>query len=65
MSGESKQQIEQQIETWTGVAPPSDVARAWAEQLAAVIEGFEALRGTLAFEEEPSGFEAALQATKE
>ena len=29
------------------------------------IAAFEALRGTLVFEDEPSSFEAALQATKE
>ncbi|MGD9804825.1 MAG: hypothetical protein AB7E81_13610 [Hyphomicrobiaceae bacterium] len=65
MSREFDKQTEQQIEAWMGVAAPNDPARAWAAQLAAVIEGFEALRGTVAFEDEPSSFEAALQATKE
>lgn len=36
-----------------------------AAELATTIRGFEALRGTLAFEDEPSSFEAALQETKE
>ena len=65
MSREFDEQTEQQIATWMGVAPPNDAARAWAAQLAGVIKGFEALRGTLVFEDEPSSFEDALQATKE
>jgi hypothetical protein len=65
MSREFEEQIGQQIETWTGVAPPNEAARVMAEQLAAVIQGFEALRGTMVFEDEPSSFDAALQATKE
>jgi hypothetical protein len=36
-----------------------------ADELANTIAAFEALRGTLVFEDEPSSFEAALQATKE
>ena len=40
-------------------------ARRLAAELAATISAFEALRGTLVFEDEPSSFEAALQATKE
>ena len=58
-------EIETQIRTWSGVAAPNEVARAWAAQHEALIKGFEALRGTLAFEDEPASFEAALQATKE
>lgn len=50
---------------WSGVTAPNAAAREMAAQLAAVIEGFEALRGTLQFEDEPSSFEAALEATKE
>lgn len=65
MSREFDEQLEQQIRTWMGVAAPNDTARVWVGQLAGVIKGFEALRGTMKFEDEPSSFEAALQATKE
>ena len=59
------EQIERQVLAWSAVAVPNEAASAMAAQLAALIDGFEALRGTLAFEDEPSSFEAALQATKE
>jgi hypothetical protein len=36
-----------------------------AEALNSSIEGFEALRRQLVFEEEPSSFDAALQETRE
>jgi hypothetical protein len=65
MRPEFEERLVEQVETWMGVVPPNDAARAWAVQLAAVIAGFEALRGQLAFEDAPSSFEAALQATKE
>ena len=57
--------IETTIMRWHGIEPPNDPAKRLAAELAATIEAFEALRGTLAFEDEPAGFEAALQATKE
>ena len=57
--------IEATIARWHGIEPPNDPAKRLAAELAATIEAFEALRGTLAFEDEPSSFEAALQATKE
>ncbi len=56
---------EAMIETWHGVTAPNEPARRLAADLANTIRAFEALRGTLAFEEEPAGFEAALQATRE
>jgi len=40
-------------------------AQRLAAELADTIKAFEALRGTLVFEDEPSSFEAALQAAKE
>jgi hypothetical protein len=40
-------------------------SRGFARGLAEVIHGFERARGQLAFEDEPSSFEAALQETKE
>jgi hypothetical protein len=58
-------QTEAMIAAWHGVAAPNDPARRLTAELAATIAAFEKLRGTLAFEDEPSSFEAALQATKE
>ena len=55
----------EQAALWSGVGPPNAAAEEWAAGLAAVIKGFEALRGTLEFEDEPSSFEATLEATKD
>ncbi|HVZ08474.1 hypothetical protein [Rhodopila sp.] len=57
--------VEAMIKLWHGIDPPNDPARRLAAELEQTIAAFEALRGTLAFEDEPSGFEVALQATKE
>ncbi len=57
--------VESTIARWHGIEPPNEPAKRLAADLAATIAAFEALRGTLAFEDEPSSFEAALQATKE
>ena len=57
--------IEATIARWFGIAPPNDPARRLASELQTTIAAFEALRGTIVFEDEPAGFEAALQATKE
>jgi hypothetical protein len=57
--------VEATIARWHGIEPPNDPAKRLAAELAVTITAFEALRGTLAFEDEPSSFEAALQATKE
>lgn len=65
MTDRTKAIVEQQIELWASVKPPNDAARTMAGQLDAVLKGFEALRGTIRFEDEPSSFEAALQATKD
>lgn len=54
-----------QARTWSGIEQPNEAAGIMADALSATIEGFTALRGQLAFEDEPSSFEAALQATKE
>ncbi|MBK1660571.1 hypothetical protein [Paracraurococcus ruber] len=53
------------IRRWSGVDLPNAAARAGLADHAALIAEIEALRGTLQFEEEPSGFEAALRACKE
>lgn len=57
--------LEATIARWHGVEAPNEAARRMAADLASVIAGFTGLRGTLRFEDEPSSFEAALQATKE
>jgi hypothetical protein len=57
--------VEATIARWFGIKPPNDPARRLAAELADTITAFEGLRGTLVFEEEPSSFEAALQATRE
>jgi hypothetical protein len=56
---------EAMIAAWHGVAAPNDPGRRLADDLQNTIRAFEKLRGTIAFEDEPSSFEAALQATKE
>jgi hypothetical protein len=53
------------ITRWHGVAAPNDPARRMAADLVNTIAAFEALRGTLEFEDEPSSFEAALHDTRE
>jgi hypothetical protein len=50
------------VARWHGIAAPNDPARRMAADLAATIAAFEALRGTLAFEDEPASFEVALRA---
>jgi hypothetical protein len=50
---------------WSGIVPPNDAALAMAGQLAATRDGFAALRGAMAFEEEPAAFEAVLVTVKE
>jgi hypothetical protein len=57
--------VEATIARWHGIKPPNKAARRLASELAATVAAFEALRGTLAFEDEPSSFEAALQSAKE
>ena len=57
--------IEDSIAAWSGIAPPNEPAERLAADLASTIAAFEALRGTLRFEDEPSSFEAALLAAKE
>jgi hypothetical protein len=56
--------IEESVAAWSAITPPNDPARRMAADLAASIAAFEALRGTLAFEDEPASFEAALREAK-
>ncbi len=58
-------ETESTIARWFGIIPPNDAGKRMAADLATTIRAFEAQRGTLMFEDEPSSFEAALQATKE
>lgn len=58
-------EIEATIARWHDIAAPNDPARRMAADLINTIRAFEALRGTLVFEEEPSSFEAALHEAKE
>lgn len=58
-------EIEATIARWHGITPPNDPARRMAADLINTIRAFEALRGTLVFEDEPSSFEAALHEAKE
>ncbi|MEO3470678.1 hypothetical protein AAFN86_02345 [Roseomonas sp. CAU 1739] len=49
------------IRLWSGVECPNAAGRRSLDDLPALIREFEALRGTLVFEDEPSSFEAALR----
>lgn len=49
------------IAIWHSVTPPNDVALRMLSDLEKLVRDFEALRGTLGFEDEPSSFEAALR----
>lgn len=53
------------VARWHGIPAPNAPARRMAAELAALIEAFDALRGALVFEDEPSCFEAALRETME
>ena len=58
-------ETESTIARWFDITAPNDPARRMAADLINTIRAFEKIRGTLRFEDEPSSFEAALQATKE
>jgi hypothetical protein len=53
------------IERWAGIACPNAAARHGLADFPPLIAEIEALRGALVFEDEPSSFDAALQAEKE
>lgn len=50
-----------QIRRWQGVCVPNAAARHALADFEALIAALEKLRGEMAFEEEPAGFEAALR----
>lgn len=58
-------EIEQMIARWQGIGAPNEPGRHMAADLIDTIRAFEAQRGALAFEDEPSSFEAALLETRE
>jgi len=53
------------VRRWSGVELPNEAARHAVADMAALIAALERVRHGLEFEDEPSGFEAALQAEKE
>ena len=53
------------IRRWQGIAVPNAAGRHALADLEGLIAALEALRGELAFAEEPAGFEAALLACKD
>jgi hypothetical protein len=65
MSNDPSPEMKAAIRLWSGVDCPNDAAARGLEDFPALMAEFEALRGTLVFEDEPSSFEAALRAEKE
>ncbi len=57
--------VREQASAWSSITPPNAVAETLAAAFADTIAGLSALRGGLAFEQEPASFLAALQETKE
>ena len=53
------------IRRWAGVTVPNAAARQGLADMAALIAEVEKVRGQMEFENEPSGFEAALVDLKE
>lgn len=53
------------IRRWSGVEPPNAAARRGLADMADLLEAVERVRADLAFEDEPSGFDAALRDLKE
>lgn len=56
---------EAMIARWHGILAPNEPARRMTADLVNTIAAFEALRGTLKFEDEPSSFDAALHDLRE
>jgi hypothetical protein len=65
MSSETVPPTMAAIRLWTGVECPNAAGRRSLDDFSALILEFEALRGTMVFEDEPSSFEAALRAEAE
>jgi len=60
-----RKMTEAAIGAWHGIQVPNDAAARMAADLESTIRAFEAVRGRMRFEDEPSSFEAALRETKE
>lgn len=65
MSNDPSPEMMAAIRLWSGVDCPNAAAARGLEDFPALMAEFEALRGTLVFEDEPSSFEAALRAEQE
>jgi hypothetical protein len=57
--------MEQGVLAWSGVALPNAAAAQALKDMPHLATELAALRGMLRFEDEPAGFDAALQAEKE
>ena len=56
---------ESMIAVWHNIPAPNKAGSVMLADLTATIRAFEAVRDQMAFEDEPAGFVAALQETKE
>jgi hypothetical protein len=65
MTQKIERQVEEQAKLWSDIAPPNAASAEFARGLAEIAKGYERLRGEMAFEDEPSSFEAALHEIKE
>jgi hypothetical protein len=65
MQDDPMEQAKAAIRHWTGVECPNPAGRRALDDFPALIAEFAALRGSLAFEEEPAAFEAVLREEKE
>ena len=65
MASEPAPQTQEAIRLWSGVQCPNAAAQRSLEDFPALMAEFEALRGAMVFEDEPSSFEAALREEQE
>ncbi|MBM3621448.1 MAG: hypothetical protein FJX20_12245 [Alphaproteobacteria bacterium] len=65
MPPEFADKLKQSIRDWSGVECPNEAAEVGLSDFPGLLKELAALRGTLVFEDEPSSFDAALQAEKE
>ena len=65
MASEPVPPVMEAIRLWTGIECPNAAGRRSLDDLPALITEFEAVRGTLVFEDEPASFESALRAEAE
>lgn len=65
MPPERADMLKQYIRDWSGVECPNEAAEIALTDFPGLMRELATLRATLVFEDEPSTFEAALQAEKE